>query len=267
MMFWGMGLTALAGLGMSARWNWWRPRATGLPILMYHKIGRAPRGSSLKKLWVSPEQLRWQVGWLKSQGYQSLTLRQVGEALREGTPLPPRSVALTFDDGYENNFSQAFPILREAGLTATVFVVVSTVGQDNAWHNPAQEPRLPMMSWEQLRELRLAGWEVASHTLTHARLGRLSESDRRRELVGSLEQLSKELGTDVLSFAYPYGQGQDDPQVQAAVRQAGYLTACSVHQGLAHMEKNPYQLSRLLIRGDDTRWDFMLNLSRGRSRF
>lgn len=259
-------VAGLAAAGFSARWNWWRPRAPGLPVLMYHKVGFPPPGSKLKKLWVSPEQFRAQMAYLKKHGYAPRTLAAVAADLDAGRPLPEKSVVLTFDDGYRNNLENALPILREFGFPAVIYVVVNAVGRDNFWHDPASETRIPMLDWDGVRALQSAGWEIGSHTLNHARLSRLSADQVRTELIQSRTVLAEKLGAAPVSFANPYGDAADDPAVQALIREAGYRTAVSVHQGKADLSGNPYCLRRLFVRGDDTAWDFHLNMTRGRAR-
>jgi peptidoglycan/xylan/chitin deacetylase (PgdA/CDA1 family) len=264
-----MGAVAggLAVLGVSARWNWWRIRTPGLPILMYHKVGQPPQGSTLRKLWVSVENFRWQMDYLKRHGYTPLTLRRVAELLAEGLPLPANGVVLTFDDGYRNNIETAFPVLREFGFPATIYIVVNAIGRDNFWHDPSSETRLPMLTWEDVATLRDAGWDIGSHTLNHPRLTRLSLDEANKEIVESRRILGEKGGSVPVSFAHPYGDGADSAEIRRLIQQAGYLTACSVHRGKADVSAAPYGLKRIFVRGDDTRWDFHLNMTRGQARF
>ncbi len=261
------GAGALGVLGLSARWNWWRPAAAGLPVLMYHKAGVPPAGSKLKKLWVSVDQLRRQMAYLKRRGYAPVTLRRVADIRAGGGPLPKNAVAITFDDGYRNNLENGWPVLREFGFPATLFVVVNAVGGENFWHDPATETRLPMLSWDELKTLRDAGWDIGSHTLNHPRLARLSSAAAKTEITESRRILAEKLGEPPVSFAHPYGNGADDPALRLLIGEAGYRTACSVHQGLADPVAAPFCLKRLFVRGDDTPWDFHLNMTRGRARF
>lgn len=262
-----MAAGGLAVLGVSARWNWWRFPAKGLPVLMYHKVGDPPEGSRLKKLWVSVEAFRWQMDYLKRHGYAALTLRRAAELVAEGRPVAPNSVVLTFDDGYRNNLENALPVLREYGFPATIYIVVNAVGRDNFWHDPVNEIRLPMLSWDNIAALQEAGWDIGSHTLTHRRLTRLSRDEAKNEIVESRRILGEKLGLAPVSFAHPYGDGADDLDLRRVVEEAGYRTASSVHRGKADVAASPYCLKRIFVRGDDTRWDFHLNLTRGRSRF
>lgn len=260
-------LFAVAALAVSARWNWWRPRVSGLPVLMYHKIGTPPAESQLKKLWVTAVMFRRHLEYLKDHGYQTWTFQEVHEALGSGRAVPPNAVVLTFDDGYANNHAEAFPLLQEFRAKAVFYVVVNAVGRDNFWHDPKSEIRLPMMSWDQLRELQKQGFEIASHTLNHPRLSTIPLEQARQEFEESRARLDKELGSKSLAFAYPYGNGADDGRLQSLASAAGYKTAVSVHQGKADLKGNLFCLKRLFIRGDDNLWDFHLQLTRGRSRF
>jgi peptidoglycan/xylan/chitin deacetylase (PgdA/CDA1 family) len=263
----GMAGGALAGLGVSARWNWWRPHAPGLPVLMYHKIGDPPPGSRLGKLWVSTARFRRQMAYLKAHGYQPLTFGDIAAFQDRGEPVPPSGVVITFDDGYKNNHENAYPVLREFGFRAVIYLVVEAIGRDNFWHDPATEIRIPMLTWKEVQEMQAGGMEFDSHTLRHPRLSRLDNAKAREEIQKSREVLTERLGRAPVSFAYPYGDGADEARLHALVREAGYRWAVSVHQGKADLASQPYGLRRIFVRGDDWTWDFHLNMTRGRARF
>lgn len=262
-----LGATGAAGLGFSARWNWWRPTAKGLPVLMYHKVGDPPAGSQLKKLWVSMDQFRRQMTYLKEKGYAPITFSDIAEARDNGRAVPENAVVITFDDGYKNNHENALPILKEFGFRAVIYLVVQAVGWDNFWHDPATEVRIPMLSWKEVEELEKHGFEIGSHTMNHPRLARLDAAKAADEIKESRRALEKALGRAPTAFAYPYGNGADEPALQKAVREAGYTSAVSVHQGKADWSGNLFCLNRIFVRGDDTLYDFHLNMTRGKARF
>ncbi|MBD3272241.1 MAG: polysaccharide deacetylase family protein, partial [Elusimicrobia bacterium] len=165
-----------------------------------------------------------------------------------------------------NNYNTAVPLLEQYGFKAIFFIVSESIGRDNFWHDPATEPRIPMMNEEELKRLIDRGHEIGSHTLHHPNLAR---SDRTRvfeEVNQSKKHLEKRLKCSIVSFAYPYGAGAHEPAIVDTVRAAGYRFACSIRQGLAHLSHEPYTLKRLLIRGDDGWFDFYLNITRGRAR-
>ena len=255
------GAALLGALGFSLRWNWWRPAKKGIPVLMYHKIGDPPRGSQQKSLWVSTVQFEWQMKILRDKGYQSVTFYDVRE-----NKLPSKPVLITFDDGYLNQKMNAAPILERYGMKGIFYAVANAIGRDNFWHDPAKEARQPMMTAEDLKELRRLGHEIGSHAMTHSRMDALPFETARQELVESKKRLGELLGVEVVSFAFPYGKGEDAPELVEAARQAGYGWILGIHSGIWDTKDGARPLPRIFVRGDDAKLDFYLQLSRGRSR-
>ncbi|MEK9145816.1 MAG: polysaccharide deacetylase family protein, partial [Elusimicrobiota bacterium] len=184
--------------------------------------------------------------------------------------LPENPVLITFDDGYANNYETAFPVLQELKVKANVFLVFETLGRHNAWHAPSTEPWQRMLDLAQVERMQDSGLvEFGSHTMTHKDLAAIPLEEVRWELRESKKRLEEALGRPVTAFAYPYGAGAFKPEVRAAVLEAGYLHDFSVRQGIAPRPWEPGlgPIARLLIRGDDNRFDFHLNLTRGKSRF
>ena len=265
-------LGGAAALGASCRWNWWRPLVEGgLPALMYHKIGEPPPGSKLGKLWVSAEEFRWQMGYLLRYGYTPMLFREVLEAEAGARPWPAKPALVTFDDGYANNAEVAFPILRALGVKANIFLVYETLERHNAWHDPAGEPWIRMLSWAQVLEMRDSGLvDFGSHTMRHPHLPGLSLEEVRWELAESKRRLEEKLGAPVLAFAYPYGAGAYVPAIRQAAREAGYRYDFGIRQGISPRDWDPGRdgpIKRLFIRGDDDRFAFHLNMTRGKARF
>ena len=197
-------------------------------VLCYHAISdQWPSG-----LAVTPERFREQLDFLVRHGYRGATFSQIvaGE-------MPDKAVAVTFDDGYLSVLDHALPILSEFGLPATVFVPTSQVGLSkpmswdgiDKWNGGPHENELRSMTWDQLRQLRDAGWEIASHTRSHPKLPELADADLRAELVTSREVCSRELGATCRALAYPYG-AVDDRVVRAA-GEAGYEAAAALRPG------------------------------------
>lgn len=263
------GLSMVAGGVLSARWNWWRRSNPGIPILMYHKVGKPPEGSKIKKLWVHPSMFRKHLAYLSDEGYHPITFKELYDLWDRGSPLPSKPVILTFDDGYANNYTEAFPVMKDFGFRGVLFVVVQTVGWNNHWHDPKTETRIPMISWTQLKDLQNAGWEIGSHTMNHPRLTTLSAEDVKFEIEKSRHIIGEFLDEISSTFAYPYGNGEDDPAVREAVRNAGYRLAAGIHAGKwtpDQFRSAPYQLPRVFVRGGETMLDFHLQITRGQSR-
>lgn len=264
-----LALAVLIILAVSARWAWWRPRAGGLAVLCYHKIGTPPEGSQLRDLWVSPEKFRSQLKFLQKAGYKTLLFSDLLKAYSDNVPLPVKSVLITFDDGYENNYLNAWPILRELGAKGNIFVVFNTIGKANLWHNPASEAWVNMATLGQLKEMQESGIiEYGSHTMTHPHLSGLPLDDAACEMAESKRQLEAALGREICAFAYPYGDGAYLPEVRARALAAGYTFDFSFRQGKTPWpwERARGPLDRLFIQGRDNNWDLELQLTRGASR-
>lgn len=265
-----IGLGAGVTTGLSARWNWWRPKSAGVPVLMYHKIGIPPKNSQLKKLWVSPNDFRKQLAYLRAQGYTPILFSEIKEFEMKRPGLPLKPILITFDDGYANNYEEAFPILKDFGMKGNIFLVFETIGRDNIWHEPGTEPRIRMLSKEEILTMQESGLiEFGSHTMRHRNLDRAEIKDVSWEATESKKRLEELLGREVTAFAYPYGAGAYNPNVRKAVREAGYLHDFGVKQGLSSFPWNESSgpIKRLLIRGDDFMFDFHLNVTRGKARF
>lgn len=267
----GAAIAGLAAAGFSARWNWWRAKVkNGLPILTYHKVGDYPPGSRLKPLWVTEKQFRAQLAYLKKNGYTTINcadLRDIDDGKR---PMPEKPVMITFDDGYLNNYTLAYPILREFGMKAVIFLVHDTLEGENSWHNPATEPNIPMMSWAQAKEMQDSGViEFGSHTLNHKNLTQIPLEEARRQVSESKTKLEAKLGREMVGFAYPYGAGAFHPDVRRVTLEAGYRYDFAFRRGLTPWpwKKEHGAILRIYVRGDDNMLDFYLNLTRGRARF
>ncbi|HEB98310.1 MAG TPA: polysaccharide deacetylase family protein [Thiotrichales bacterium] len=266
---WGLPL-ALAGAGLSWRHAWWRrgvderwPR-----ILMYHRIAEAAPGAPFRGLCVSPRRFEAQLRWLQAQGWQGFTVSEL--VRRAGHDLPPRALAITFDDGYADNFTEALPLLQRYGFPATLYLVVDRHGRD--WSRARDARRagalaaVPRLGDEQVRAMLDSGWiELGAHTVTHPDLRRLGDAALRHELVHGREQLEQRFGVPVASFAYPFGRYR--PEQVEAVRAAGYTSAVTVREGIDDPAVwKPLELARVKVSGREGMAAFRLRLRTGRRR-
>jgi len=191
-------------------------------VLCYHAVSH--HWPSI--LAVTPDRLRDQLEFLVRHGYSGATFSEIvaGE-------VPAKAVAITFDDGYRSVLDHGFPVLSEFGFPGTVFVPTSLVGLSgpmswpgiDKWVGGSHEDELTPMTWDELRVLRDAGWEIASHTQTHPKLPELGDEELHAELVTSREVCARELGATCRSLAYPYGAWDD--RVADAAGEAGYEAA------------------------------------------
>ena len=181
--------------------------------------------------------------WLSGNGYQTITLKKVKEYLDQNTPFPEKTIVLTFDDGYERLYVNAFPILIEMGFSATVFLVSGRCGKTNNWDEKAYVSRnSSLLGWDQIREMDLQGIEFGSHSVTHPRLDILDLAGIEKEVGESKIQIEEELGHTVSAFAYPFGWY--DERVKRIVKQH-YEVACSTQIGLVKGTSDPFELERV----------------------
>jgi peptidoglycan/xylan/chitin deacetylase (PgdA/CDA1 family) len=247
----------------------WNGLTQGAIILMYHAFGSPSEPAS--RFVLPARRFARQMAWLKRRRYTVLSLGQFLRYRREHQLPPARSVVITFDDGYADNQTLAYPILRRFGFPATIFVVSGAMGTTNLWDRDAElagrSAELvgrPLMSWQSIRELLDQGVEFGAHTRTHPALPTLPMPDVEREVSGSRNDLERELGIYPLAFAYPYGDR--DRAVEAIVRQAGFPVACGIHPGFNSPGTLAHALRRVEIRGTDSLYRFALAVSLGDTR-
>lgn len=210
---------------------------TRLPILTFHALDHDPAVSAL-----APRVFRYGMSRLHEHGYKTIDLVEVVSILRTGQPFPDRTVAITFDDGYWSFYAEAFPVLQEYGLTATVFVCTGD-RRDAATNDrlPTLEGR-EMLGWSQIRELARCGISFGAHSISHPDLRMLSGRDLAMEIVGSKEVLEDRLGAAVSTFAYPFGLFD---QRSRAIVQDHFSAGCSDALGFVEGDSDPWTLARL----------------------
>lgn len=232
----------------------------GVPILMYHLVS-ADVPSTFRSYTVTPRQFAWQVRTLSRLGFESITPQQLLDAHQHDRPLPARPVVITFDDGFRDCLRHAAPVLHEAGLGATMYLVAGLLGRTSRWM-ASEGLDLPLVTVAEARELEQAGVECQSHALTHPMLARLGSADIGRELSLSRRILEHELGHEVRHLAYPHGSF--DERVQESARAAGYASACSTRPGKALPDDNVLAMPRVKVDGRNGRTDFLARLVTGR---
>ncbi len=214
-------------------------------MLLYHRIGLPKLSSLVAGQYVAPVLFTSQLDYFAIKGWGATALPQVVERSRFGRPPPRDEFVLTFDDAYLSVYEHAYPVLAERGLTATIFVVADRIGGINEWDSSAGDRRELLMTADQVRELSGAGFEIGSHTLTHAHLVDANEQSLRRELADSKHKLEDLIGKDVVAFSYPYGEYDD--RVLAAVILAGYKYAVNTKLGVAG-KSSVYEIPRVNVR-------------------
>lgn len=206
-----------------------------IPILCYHRFGNHCQSP----LCVPAEIFDRQMKYLKDNGYRVITPDELMAFLHYRSPLPKKAVMITIDDGYESVYSVAYPILKKYGFSATLFIYTNYVGVSSK-----------ALSWNQLRELKAAGFTIGSHTIMHSDLSKKGESESeqaylerlRHEIFDSKKIIDRQLHQDTHFFAYPFGRAN-----QVALQlceDAGYQLAFTVNRGGNAFYANPHLLRR-----------------------
>ena len=201
-------------------------------ILTYHSLDTANSVIS-----VAPQLFREQMASLAEMNIPVVSLAVIRET--EG------AVALTFDDGFQNFFQHAFPVLQEYNFPATVFAVSGYSGRQNTWPSQPLRPFVPtldLMSWSELEQISKAGVSVGSHTMTHPRMSRLPDAEVENELRISRSDLEDRTGKAVDAFAYPYGDST--PAVRRAVARY-FRLACGTQLNFVSPDSDPIELPRI----------------------
>lgn len=233
-----------------------------VPILMYHQVTPHPP-RAFRRYAITPRVFAAQMTWLSLTGHRTIGLDVLLDHHVARRPLPPRSVIITFDDGFQDCVEHVGPVLSARGFTAIVYLVAGLVGQTTRWLRPELGIELPLMDWPAVRSLAAAGFQVGSHTMTHARLPTLTRSACRDELSVSRRLLEDCLGHEVVHLAYPFGAF--DEHVRRMAADAGYRSACSTRPGLSAPDDDPLALHRVTVYGHDSLLDFACRLRTGRA--
>jgi peptidoglycan/xylan/chitin deacetylase (PgdA/CDA1 family) len=232
-----------------------RRGSPSLPILMYHRV--ADDGDpGLARYRVTPAQFEQQMGWLKQNGFTPLSLDSLKSTGRGDNELPHRSVLITFDDGYQDFYDHAWPVLRKLDFPSVMFVVAGKVGDRSDWDQALGRSE-PLMSWSQLAEISAGGVTIGSHSLMHRRFSRLDIRESYDDMRVSADIIARELGRRPTAFCYPYGVY--DRLVERL------LPACTYEFGFtcdppAASQDNPLRLPRIEIMGSDDITSFAAKL-------
>ena len=235
-------------------------RSVPVPILMYHYISNAPTNDAnpvlRQSLSVSPQHFNQQLDYLKQRGFHSITFNQLMNALYYGVSLPSKPIILTFDDGYIDGYTTAYPTLKAHGFSGMFYIITGKVG----WRG--------QMNWDQLREMLSNGMQMGSHTVHHVEMGhiyRASVNLADQELQLSQNQMQDHLGISIQHFCYPNGdpfKGHNESlqqQVVALLAAHGYIDATTDPgpTGIMQQSLAPFVLLRLRVDGRSSLQEFM----------
>ena len=212
---------------------------------MYHYISEPPPDADAyrRDLSVSPANFEAQLAWLRSQGYQSISLSDLAYHLALGWPLPDKPVIITFDDGYQDTYTNAFPLLKKYGYAGTFFLVTYPIDFDD----PAY------LTWDMVKEMQRAGMDFQPHGYRHYDLSGQDVDFLVFEIVAAKEAIEARTGTTTRFFSYP--SGSYDELTVAVLKSAYFWGAVGTAQGATHDSDNLFELSRIRIRGRYTLGD------------
>jgi len=223
---------------------------------MYHAFGAREERPS--RFILPARRFACQMAWLSRLGYNVLGLEEFLGYRREGRLPPAPSVVITIDDGYQDNYTRAFPILRHHGFPATIFLVSQKLGQSNHWDEGSTLTGRPLLSLSQVREMFKAGIHFGAHTRTHPRLSTLGDREVQQEIQGSKQDLERMLDLPIQTFAYPYGDF--DSRVKTVAEEAGFQGSCSVEGGTNSSKTPLHILRRTEMYGTDSLLRFLVML-------
>jgi len=231
-------------------------------ILCYHRICDLPQTKdAMDSLNVCPAVFAQQMAFLSQNRFNVITLDQFISHSYKNRKLPPKAIIITFDDGYRDNYINAFTILKKYNLEATFFVVTDCINSTEVfpWLKPGEQSLalsqenkqywLPL-SKQDILDMGAHGASFGSHTRSHCGLGDVDESRAMEELRGSKEQLEQILMRQVKCFSYPYGNFSES--VLNLVKAAGYEAAVTIKRGGNTLKSDPFELRRIIITAQDS---------------
>jgi peptidoglycan/xylan/chitin deacetylase (PgdA/CDA1 family) len=218
----------LAGMGV------WLSDQYVVPVIMYHKVEPSVM---LRADTVSPENFKRQMEYLRQKGYQVILLDDLVTGIKSGRRFARNSVVLTFDDGYANNYTHAFSILREYQFPVTIFISPDFIGKEG------------FLDWRQIHEMRAGGIRYGSHGMSQAYLPDVDREEQIYEITRSKEILQDRLKEPIDHFCYPVGGFTDD--VKKIIYEAGYEAALTTNRGHDRRNRDLFEIKRIRFSDKD----------------
>lgn len=229
-------------------------------ILMYHMISK-PLSKEEAKYACPPDLFDRHMTKLRQSGFSPISLKLIDDHIKSGTEIPINSVIITLDDGFEDNYLNAFPILKKHNIPATIFLTTGQLGLTNTWMTNRDFPERSMLNWYQIQEMSQHDIEFGAHTINHPRLPELGNEAATNEITISKQTIENKLGMSCNFFAYPYGLFTTENRNQ--VERAGFSLACSTRSGFNSADHDPYVLHRIEVYGNDPWWKLQQKMTFG----
>ena len=211
-----------------------------LPVLLYHRIVTKHSPVGKHKIYVSLKDFEKQMQYLKDNNIETITFYDLHN---NPTIDLNKKVIITFDDGYEDNYTLLFPVLKKYKFKAVIYLVTQV--NHNAWGVREGEPRVDMMTDAQKKEMSDYGIEMGGHTQTHVDLSRCSEQEKIKEIAGCKHDVERLTNKKAISFAYPFGGINED--VKRVTKEAGYTYAVSTNTGPKVFGADNFQIRRIEV--------------------
>ncbi len=219
--------------------------AEGVSVLMYHMIGDIPDNGAV----LTEENFRAQLELIRKNGFHPITMAELHAYVTEGAPLPEKPICITFDDGYADNYSMVYPLMKEYGYPWTVFVITGDVGKPGR------------LTWDELRDMAESrAVTIASHTATHPELAAISGEAARADMAAAQQALKDNLGIENRWLAFPYGSY--DAEVIEIAKSLGIQMVVTSDSGRVHAGDNPYTLRRAWIGNEVSEANYLERLTR-----
>lgn len=227
-----------------------------IPILFYHKIDSPVSQAKEKSLYVAVESFERQMKYLKWRNYTPIHLGELLKILKGEQKPAFKPIVITFDDGYEDNYTYAFPVLKKFGFKATIFLVTRDIGKvSGVWMNSHEKLKTKLLNWEQIKEMHKWRVDFQSHTHSHTVLTRLNDKGIKNELTLSKQIIEEKLGSKVNFLCYP--RGDFDERVKELVRKTGYSGAVTTIRGMVNENADLFALKRIGVKCGKKIWNFI----------
>ena len=216
-----------------------------IPVIMYHRVINNPENEGVYGTYIYEDMFKKHLQYLKDKNYTVITFKDLDKiGWRNRFEKDKKYIFITFDDGYKDNYELAFPILKEFGFKATIFLMGSSTY--NEWDVKAGgEKEFPLMSVEMIKEMQDYGIEFGAHTFNHPKLNTLSNEEIEHQIVDVKKPLEEKIGKEIITFAYPYGILNDYAKEMA--KKAGYTFALATDSGSVCLSDDLYQIRRIAI--------------------
>ncbi len=231
-----------------------KKRIKEIPVLMYHRVtdGRPPQ--TKHGIYITTTDFERQLRSLKRRNCQTITFSDLASFKRGKGELPRKPIILTFDDGYRDNYLNAFPLMKQFGMKAVIFIVGNPKIRKNIWDVHDGEPEVELMRDKEILEMSANGFEFGAHSMNHRSLTELDDEEAFREISGCKRSLEKRLRMPILSFAYPYGALNET--VKNIVQTAGFEFGVATDSGPIFFVDDWFEIRRIPVFPDTALFGF-----------